>query len=87
VRNNLRCLTERHKLSQEQHAAQAREFDSLKKRYQQLYEQHTRLDISCNHATERWHDANAQIERLRNENANLKAEKQISEVSIKALRD
>lgn len=76
---------ERYGKAQEDNATQGREFDSLKKRYEQLNDQRTRLDIACNHATEMLHEANAQIEKLRNDCANLKAEKQIAEVSQNGL--
>ena len=52
---------------------------NLQKRNQQLQDQYTRLEISCNHATEELSNANIQIERIRNECFNLRAEKKIWE--------
>jgi nucleoprotein TPR len=73
--------TDRHRMSQEQLAMQSRELDSLTKRNAHLYDQYTRIDIECNRATEDFMAANSRIEQLRNECANLRAEKKIWEVS------
>lgn len=67
-------------MSQEQFVMQARELENATKRNQQLYDQYTRVDIECNRATEDFLAANSQIEQLRNECANLRAEKKIWEV-------
>lgn len=67
-------------MAQEQYALQSREYDNVSKRNQQLHDQYTRLDIACNHANEELTGANGHIERLRNECANLRAEKKIWEV-------
>ncbi|TDL22268.1 hypothetical protein BD410DRAFT_789007 [Rickenella mellea] len=70
-------LNDRQRMAQEQYAIRTRDYDSLSKRNQQLYDQYTRLDIACNHANEELLAANGQIERLRNETANLRAEKRV----------
>ena len=58
------------------------ELNELTKRNRQLLEQWTRIDIECNRVSEDLHLATAgRLERLRNENANLRAEKKIWEVS------
>lgn len=68
-------------MSQEQLAMQARELDDLSKRNQQLFDQWRRVDIECTHAAEELQIATGRIEQLRNECANLRAEKKIWEVS------
>jgi septal ring factor EnvC (AmiA/AmiB activator) len=75
--------TERHRMSQEQFAMQNRELDNLTKHNTKLLDQYTRIDIKCSHATEASIAANSRIEQLRNECANLRAEKKIWEVCIK----
>ncbi|KII91087.1 hypothetical protein PLICRDRAFT_28915 [Plicaturopsis crispa FD-325 SS-3] len=72
-------LTDRHRMAQEQSALQGRELDNLTKRNQQMYDQYTRIDIECNRASEDLIVANGHIEQLRNECANLRAEKKIWE--------
>lgn len=67
---------------QEQYGLQEREKQNLTNRNQQLHEQYTRLDIAYNHASEELGTAHSQIERLRSECANLRAEKKIWEVII-----
>ena len=57
------------------------ELDELTKRNRQLLEQWTRMDIECNRVSEDLHVATGRLEQLRNENANLRAEKKIWEVS------
>jgi nucleoprotein TPR len=69
-------------MNQEQLAMRGRELDELSKRNQQLFDQLTRVDIECSRATEDLHIANGRIEQLRNEGANLRAEKRIWEVGI-----
>jgi nucleoprotein TPR len=59
---------------------QNRELDNLRKRNQQLDDKYMRADIACNHASENLVVANSQVEQLRNECANLRAEKRIWEV-------
>ncbi|KAK7048611.1 protein MLP1 [Favolaschia claudopus] len=72
-------LSDRHRLSQDQFAVHNREIDDLTKRNQQLFDQWTRIDIECSRATEDLQTANGRIEQLRNECANLRAEKKIWE--------
>jgi nucleoprotein TPR len=67
-------------MNQEQLAMHGRELDELTKRNQQLFDQLTRVDIECSRATEDLHIATGRIEQLRNESANLRAEKKIWEV-------
>jgi len=68
-------------MAQEQYIVQAGELDELTKRHHQLYDQYTRVDLECNRATEDLVTANGRNEQLRNECANLRAEKKIWEVS------
>lgn len=77
--------TDRYRMSQEQFAMQGRELDSLTKHNQQLRDQYTRVDIKLNRATEDVLEANSRIEQLRNECANLRAEKKIWEVRSNSL--
>lgn len=67
-------------MTQEQLAMRGRELDELTKRNQQLFDQLTRVDIECSRATEDLHIATTRTEQLRNECANLRAEKKIWEV-------
>lgn len=69
-------------MSQEQFAMQNRELDTLAKRNTKLSDQYTRIDIELNNATEGFMAANSRIEQLRNECANLRAEKKIWEVRV-----
>ncbi|KAJ7147180.1 hypothetical protein C8R43DRAFT_544030 [Mycena crocata] len=71
--------SDRHRMSQEQFSMHGREMDDLTKRNQQLHDQWTRIDIECSRATEDLQTANGRIEQLRNECANLRAEKKIWE--------
>ena len=77
-------ILDRNRMSQEQHALQSRELDNLSKRNQRLYDQYTRIDIECNRATEDFLAATSRTEQLRNECANLRAEKKIWEVSLES---
>ena len=74
------CL-ERHRMVQEQIVIQKRENDDLLTRNQKLYDQYTRVDIECNRLSEDLLASNSLLEQLRNECANLRAEKKIWEVS------
>jgi nucleoprotein TPR len=64
---------------QEELSMQSHEVDNLRKRNQQLDDQFIRADIACSHATEDLLEAKRQVEHLRNECANLRAEKKIWE--------
>ena len=64
----------------EQANDQARQYDSLLERNQQLYDQSARLLTTCTQANEDLAIANGNTDRLRNENSNLRAEKKILEV-------
>ena len=66
-------------MSQEQYIMAEKESQNLQKRNQQLQDQYARLDIACNHASEELATAHSQIERLRNDCSNLRAEKKIWE--------
>lgn len=68
---------ERNQINQDQYNLHARELDDLSKRNQQLFDQWTRVDIECGRVTEDLRQANSRIEQLRNECANLRAEKKI----------
>ncbi|KAJ7132943.1 hypothetical protein C8R46DRAFT_1181193 [Mycena filopes] len=72
-------LSDRHRMSQDQFSVHGREIEDLSKRNQQLFDQWTRIDIECSRATEDLQTANGRIEQLRNECANLRAEKKIWE--------
>ncbi|OSD07459.1 hypothetical protein PYCCODRAFT_1456277 [Trametes coccinea BRFM310] len=75
----IEVLTERHRMVQEQIMIQKRENDDLQKRNQHLYDQYTRIDIECNRMSEDLLASNSLLEQLRNECANLRAEKKIWE--------
>ncbi|KZT67236.1 hypothetical protein DAEQUDRAFT_729270 [Daedalea quercina L-15889] len=70
-------LDERHRMVQEQAVVQSRELDSLSKRNQDLYDQYMRIDIECNRVSEELLVATGHLEQMRNECANLRAEKKI----------
>ncbi|KAG1780540.1 hypothetical protein EV702DRAFT_1078352 [Suillus placidus] len=72
-------LTDRHRMNQDEAALHTRDLDNLTKRNQQLYDQYIRIDIECNRAQQELSEANSRVEQLRNENANLRAEKKIWE--------
>lgn len=74
-------VAERLRSSTEQYNVQSREVNDLSKRNQHLYDRYTRLDIECNRAMEDLLAANSAVEQLRNECANLRAEKKIWTVS------
>ena len=65
---------------QEQIVLHKRENEDLLKRNHNLYDQYTRIDIECNRMTEDLLASNGLLEQLRNECANLRAEKKIWEV-------
>lgn len=67
---------------QEQQALTLRDFDDVTKRNRDLYERFTSVDIECNRVTEDLVAANGKMDQLRNECANLRAEKRIWEVSV-----
>jgi len=66
-------------MHEEQFQTHHREVEELTKRNRQLLDQWTRMDIECNRVTEDLHSATSHVERLRNECANLRAEKKIWE--------
>lgn len=68
-------------MAQEQVTVSAREIESLAKRNHQLHEKFTRADIECHRFTEDLLTASAKLDQLRNESANLRAEKKIWEVN------
>lgn len=61
---------------------QSRDLDSLTLRNQQLYDQQTRLDIDRERVMDELAVSKSDLEQLRNEAANLRAEKRIWEVSL-----
>jgi len=73
---------DRFKMLQEQRALTLRDLDDLTKRNRDLYERFTSVDIECSRVTEDLITANGRMDQLRNECANLRAEKKIWEVSI-----
>ena len=66
---------------QDQILIQKRENEELLTRNQKLYDSYTRMDIECNRMSEDLLASNQLLEQLRNECANLRAEKKIWEVS------
>ncbi|KAG2144206.1 hypothetical protein DEU56DRAFT_790720 [Suillus clintonianus] len=72
-------LADRHRMSQDETALHTRDIDNLTKRNQQLYDQYIRIDVECNRAQHELSEANSRVEQLRNDNANLRAEKKIWE--------
>lgn len=68
-------------MNEEQHQMDKQELSELSKRNRQLLDQWARMDMECNRVSEDLHLATGQIEQLRNENANFRAEKKIWEVS------
>ena len=69
-------------MTQEQLTMQSRDLDSLTLRNQQLYDQQTRLDIDRERVMDELAVSKSDLEQLRNEAANLRAEKRIWEVSL-----
>jgi len=67
---------------QEQQSLTLRDLDDISKRNRNLYERFTAVDIECNRVTEDLVAANGKMDQLRNECANLRAEKRIWEVSV-----
>ncbi|KAF6755929.1 hypothetical protein DFP72DRAFT_895626 [Ephemerocybe angulata] len=63
--SRIEYLNDRHKMHQDQN--------------QQLFDQWTRVDVECQRVTEELHVSNGRLEQLRNECANLRAEKNIWE--------
>ena len=66
---------------QEEVKVQVGDVQTLTKRNQDLSDKYTRIDIECNRVSEDLHLARNALDQLRNECANLKAEKRIWEVS------
>ena len=67
-------------MTQEQVAVSTREIEGWAKRHQQVHESFTRADLDCHRLTEDLLTINAKVDQLRNESANLRAEKKIWEV-------
>lgn len=59
---------------------QSRDLENLQRRNQELHDQNTRIDIQLNRVSEDLLMATSQNDQLRNETANLRAEKKIWEV-------
>jgi nucleoprotein TPR len=78
---SLTSNVDRFKMLQEQQTLTLGDLDDLTKRNRDLYERFTTVDIECNRVTGYLIAANGQIDQLRNECANLRAEKRIWEVS------
>ncbi|KAK7028127.1 Protein mlp1 [Paramarasmius palmivorus] len=72
-------LSDRNRMNQEQFALHKQELDEMNKRNAQLFDQWTRADIECGRVTEDLRTAASRLEQLRNECANLRAEKKIWE--------
>lgn len=79
--NVYRASIERHRMGQERLAAQNQEYENMSKRNRELQDQCVKHEITSNHLTEELGTITSQTEILRNECANLRAEKRIWEVS------
>ncbi|KAF5340774.1 hypothetical protein D9611_007504 [Ephemerocybe angulata] len=77
--SRIEYLNDRHKMHQDQFLINNRDLEELTKRNQQLFDQWTRVDVECQRVTEELHVSNGRLEQLRNECANLRAEKNIWE--------
>ena len=75
------ATSDRQRMNEEQFQMHNQELDELTKRNRQMLDQWTRSDIECNRISEDLHLTTGRLEQLRNENANLRAEKKIWEVS------
>ncbi|KAG6850340.1 hypothetical protein H0H93_014613 [Arthromyces matolae] len=75
----LEFLAERHRTDQDQLTRHDQDLAALNKRHQEAYDRFTRAEIEANRATEELQVVTSRIEQLRNECANLKAEKKIWE--------
>ncbi|KAI9435095.1 hypothetical protein H4582DRAFT_2080017 [Lactarius indigo] len=75
----LEITGDRFKMLQEQQSLTLRDLDDVTKRNRDLYERFTAVDIECNRVTEDLIAANGKMDQLRNECANLRAEKRIWE--------
>lgn len=67
-------------MHEEQFRVHNGEIDALSQRISNLHEQNVRLDIECGRVTDDLQVALGRLEQLRNECANLRAEKKIWEV-------
>ncbi|KDR82878.1 hypothetical protein GALMADRAFT_58080 [Galerina marginata CBS 339.88] len=72
-------LSDRHRMHEEQFRVHNLEIDELSKRNNHLHEQNLRFDIECGRLTDELQVALGRVEQLRNEGANLRAEKKIWE--------
>ena len=61
---------------------QSRNIENLQRRNQELHDQNMRIDIQLNRVSEDLLLATSQNEQLRNETANLRAERKIWEVCV-----
>ncbi|KAG6813573.1 hypothetical protein H0H92_009617 [Tricholoma furcatifolium] len=75
----LEYLGERHRADQDQLARHDRDTAALTKRHQEAYDRFTRAEIEANRANDELQMTTGRIEQLRNDCANLKAEKNIWE--------
>jgi len=73
-------VIDRHRMHEEQFRVHNGEIDALSQRISNLHEQNVRLDIECGRVTDDLQVALGRLEQLRNECANLRAEKKIWEV-------
>lgn len=69
-------------MDEEQIKSRVSQFNKLDERYQELYNKWTRIDIARSQVADDLQVANGRIEQLTTECANLRAEKNIWEVSI-----
>lgn len=68
-------------MHEEQFQVHNLEIDEYRKRNAQLNEQSVRLDVECGRLSDELQDTSSRLEQLRNDSANLRAEKKIWEVS------
>jgi len=74
-------------MHEEQFRVHNLEIDELSKRNAHLNEQNVRLDIECGRLSDDLQVSLGRLEQLRNECANLRAEKKIWEVSTSLIND
>jgi len=78
-------FAERYRIIQEQFTLQSRDLDNMTQRNRQLYDDQARHDIERGRIMDELAMAKGDLDQLRNEAANLRAEKKIWEVSHTAV--
>ena len=77
---------DRYKMLQEEQSLTLRDLDDISKRHLDLKERYTDVGLKYNRVAGDLGDAHGQIDQLRNECANLRAEKKIWEVGFSIAR-